>query len=138
MSRLDLCRLVDLPKFADHRGNLSFIESGQHIPFEIRRLYYLYDVPGGEPRGVHAHKNLEQLIFPAHGQFEIMLDDGSARRTFLLDRPDQGIYIPSLIWRELDHFSPGAVCMVLASQFYDPDDYIHEYDEFIEYLKKQP
>ncbi len=137
MSSLSDCRIINLPKFSDSRGNLSFIEGGVHVPFDIERIYYLYDVPVDSERGVHAHKKLQQLIFAINGSFDITLDDGTERKTFHLDSPSQGVCIPNMIWRELNNFSEGAVCMVLASEKYDADDYIHEYDEFIEVIKKQ-
>lgn len=135
MSKLQECKLVDLPRFSDERGNLGVIEAGKDIPFEIKRVYYLFDVPKAAERGVHAHKKLQQLIIPINGSFDIMLDDGTDRETFHLDNPTQGVYVTNMIWRELDNFTEGAVCMVFASEHYDPDDYYHEYDEFIQAIK---
>jgi len=129
--RLDECRIVELPKIADPRGNLTFIEGGRHVPFEISRVYYLYDVPGGSERGGHAHKGLSQLIIAMSGSFDIVLDDGSERRRFHLNRSYFGLYVCPMIWRELDNFSSGSVCMVLASNKYDADDYYRDYDEFV-------
>lgn len=123
--------IIDLPKFLDRRGNLSFAEQLKHVPFEIRRTYWIYDVPGGESRGGHAHRDLSQLIIAASGSFTVTLDDGEVKRTFLLNRPYQGLYIVPGIWRTLDDFSSGAVCLVLASDVYTEADYIRSYDEFI-------
>ena len=125
------CKIIDLPKISDVRGNLTFIEGRQHIPFGIKRVYYLYDVPGGETRGGHAHKNLEQFIIAANGSFDVILDNGREQTRYHLNRPYYGLYIPKLTWRELDNFSSGSVCLVLASELYGEDDYIRDYDEFI-------
>lgn len=125
------CRLIDLPKISDPRGNLTFIEGGQHVPFDIQRVYYLYDVPGGAERGGHAHKALHQLIVAMSGSFDVVLDDGSAKRRIHLNRSYSGLYICPMIWRELDNFSSGSVCMVLASNRYDEGDYYRHYEEFI-------
>jgi hypothetical protein len=130
MANIDNCRIIDLPKITDPRGNLSFIEGGQHIPFEIRRVYYLYDVPGGSDRGSHAHKNLHQFIVAMSGSFDVVLDDGGGRKRFHLNRSYYGLYVCPMMWRDLDNFSSGAVCMVLASEHYDEADYIRDYDEF--------
>ncbi len=127
---LDKCEIVQLPKITDNRGNLTFIEGGQHIPFEIRRVYYLYEVPGDMERGGHAHKVLHQLIVPISGSFDLHLDDGYSKRTFHMDSCNEGLYICPMIWRELDNFSTGAVCMVLASEPYDELDYYRDYREF--------
>ncbi|WP_022803012.1 sugar 3,4-ketoisomerase [Deinococcus ficus] len=127
---LDQARIVELPRIQDPRGNLTFIEGGQHLPFEIRRVYYLYDVPGGESRGGHAHRELEQLIIAASGSFEVVLDDGIRRKNFFLNRSYYGLYVPQRVWRELENFSSGSVCLVLASQHYDEADYFRQYDEF--------
>jgi len=121
------CKLIDLPKIGDPRGNLTFIESNNHIPFEIKRVYYLYDVPGGETRGGHAHKKLHQFIIAANGSFDVILDNGDKKKRFHLNRSYYGLYIKNMIWRELDNFSSGSVCLVLASDFYDEDDYIRDY-----------
>jgi hypothetical protein len=127
---LDQCKLVDLPKIHDPRGNLTFIESGQHVPFPIERVYYLYDVPGGEVRGGHAHKELQQLIIAVNGSFDVVIDDGRERQRFHLNRSYFGLYLPKLIWRELDNFSSGSVCLVLASAHYAENEYIRDYREF--------
>ena len=124
------CRIIELPKIADARGNLTFIESGRHIPFEIRRTYYLYDVPGGSSRAAHAHRELHQLMIAMAGSFDVTLDDGREKKTFHLNRSYYGLYIPPMIWRDLDNFSSGSVCMVLASDFYDEAEYIRDFAEF--------
>jgi hypothetical protein len=116
---------------SDRKGNLTVVEGNNTIPFEVKRTYYLYDVPGGESRGGHAHKALSQLIIAASGSFTVTLDDGSIKRTFLLNRPYQGLYIVPGIWRTLDDFSSGAVCMVLASEGYSEEDYIRDYNDFV-------
>lgn len=129
------CKLIDLPKITDHRGNLTFVESGKHIPFDIQRVYYLYDVPGGAERGGHAHKGLQQLIIAMSGSFDIVLDDGNEKKRIHLNRSYIGLYVSPMMWREIDNFSSGSVCMVLASNFYDESDYYRDYDEFITALK---
>jgi hypothetical protein len=128
---LDACRIIDLPKIADARGNLTFVEGGRHIPFEIKRAYYLYDVPGGAERGGHAHKDLHQLIIAISGAFDIVLDDGSRKQRYHLNRSYFGLYVCPMIWREMDNFSSGAVCLVLASNLYDESDYYRSYKEYI-------
>jgi len=128
---LNDCRLIELPKIADPRGNLTFVEGGNHIPFDIKRVYYLYDVPGGSDRGSHAHKNLHQFVVAMSGSFDIVLDDGDRQRRFHLNRSYYGLYICPMMWRTLDNFSSGGVCMVLASEVYTPDDYIRDHDEFL-------
>jgi dTDP-4-dehydrorhamnose 3,5-epimerase-like enzyme len=130
------CRIIELPKISDPRGNLSFIEGSRHIPFEIKRVYYLYDVPGGETRGGHAHKNLQQIIISMSGSFDVVLDDGVEKKTVSLNRSYQGLYLPSMMWRDLVNFSSGSVCMVLASDYYDEADYYRNYDEFLTQIKK--
>lgn len=132
---VDACRLIDLPRIGDPRGNLTFVEGGVHVPFQIARVYYLYDVPGGESRGGHAHKNLEQLIVAMSGSFDVVVDDGTRRKTFTLNRSYVGLYLPTLIWRELINFSSGAVCTVMASQRYDESDYYRQYGDFVADLK---
>lgn len=124
------CRIIELPKITDARGNLTFIEGGNHIPFDIQRVYYLYDVPGGAERGGHAHKGLSQLIVAMSGSFDVILDDGIDKRRVHLNRSYYGLYVCPMIWRELDNFSSGSVCMVLASNRYDEADYYRDYDEF--------
>ena len=128
MHLLENCKIVDLPKIADPRGNLTFIEGGGHVPFQIQRVYYLYDVPGGADRGGHAHKDLSQLIVAMAGSFDVVIDDGIAKKRYHLNRSYYGLYICPMIWRELDNFSSGSVCMVLASNRYDEADYYRDYD----------
>ena len=128
---LDNCRLINLPKIEDNRGNLTFIESGRQIPFDIKRAYYLYDVPGGATRAAHGHKALHQLMISMSGSFDVKLDDGRNKKIFHLNRSFIGLYIPPMIWRDMDNFSSGAVCMVLASEFYDESDYLRSYEDFI-------
>jgi dTDP-4-dehydrorhamnose 3,5-epimerase-like enzyme len=127
---IDKCRIITLPKISDTRGNLSVIESGNHIPFEIQRVYYLYDVPGGSHRGGHAHKKLEQLIIAMSGSFDIVLNDGTNQIRYHLNRSYIGLYIPQMVWREMDNFSSGAVCMAVASDKYSEADYYRNFDEF--------
>ena len=125
------CKLVDLPIIQDPRGNLTFIEGGNHIPFEIKRVYYLYDVPGGSERGGHAHKDLHQLIIAMSGSFDINLDDGKGNKIkHHLNRSYFGLYVCPMMWRDIDNFSSGAVCMVLASAPYDEADYFREFEKF--------
>jgi hypothetical protein len=128
---LDDCRIIDLPRITDPRGNLTFIEGLRHLPFDIARVYYLYDVPGGESRGGHAHRQLEQFVIAMSGSFDVVLDDGTARRTVSLNRSYYGLYMPRMIWRELVNFSSGSVCTVLASRPYEEEDYFRDYDEFV-------
>ena len=126
------CKIIDLPKISNTQGNLTFIEGGNHIPFDIQRVYYLYDVPGGATRGGHAHKNLHQLMIAMSGSFDIVLDDGREKQRYHLNRSYQGLYICPMIWRELDNFSSGSVCMVLASNLFDEDDYHRDYQTFLQ------
>lgn len=125
------CKIIDLPKITDPRGNLTFIEGNVHVPFDIKRVYYLYDVPGGAERGGHAHKALSQLIVAMSGSFDVLLDDGTEKRRFHLNRSYQGLYVCPMIWRELDNFSSGSVCMVLASNIYQESDYYRDYQEYL-------
>ena len=125
------CRIVELPKISDPRGNLTFIEGGSHIPFAIKRVYYLYDVPGGAERGGHGHKALHQLIIAMSGSFDVVLDDGYEKTRIHLNRSYYGLYVCPMIWRELDNFSSGSVCMVLASNLYEEDDYYRDYNMFV-------
>ncbi len=135
--RLSNCKIINLPKISDIRGNLTFIEENKHIPFEIKRVYYLYDVPGGESRGGHAHKNLQQFIIAANGSFDVILDDGFERKRFYLNRSYYGLYVPPMIWRELNNFSSGSVCLVLASELYDEEDYIRDYKTFEKFVREE-
>lgn len=134
---LNDCRLIELPKITDPRGNLTFVEGGNHIPFDIRRVYYLYDVPGGSDRGAHAHRKLHQFVVAMSGSFDIVLDDGDRQRRFHLNRSYYGLYICPMMWRTLDNFSSGGVCMVLASEVYDPADYIREHNEFLSLARRK-
>lgn len=128
------CTMIELDKHhSERRGNLSVVQNRETIPFDVKRIYYLYDVPGGESRGSHAHKELSQLIVAASGSFRVTLDDGNVKRSFILNRPYQGLYVKPGIWRDLDDFSSGAVAMVLASEVYLEEDYIRDYDEFLDY-----
>lgn len=127
------CTIIELDKHhSDRMGNISVVENSKDVPFDVRRAYYLYDVPGGESRGGHAHKELSQLIIAASGSFTVTLDDGKVKRTFTLNRPYQGLYVTPGIWRTLDDFSSGAVCLVLASDKYNESDYIRDYNVFKE------
>lgn len=129
------CSVVELDKHHHEKGNITVVESGQTVPFKVKRVYYLYDVPGGESRGGHAHRELRQLIVAASGSFNVTLDDGKVKRTVFLNRPYQALLIVPGIWRELDDFSSGSVCLVLASHVYDEHDYIRDYKTFLR-LKK--
>lgn len=131
------CSLIGLPKITDIRGNLTFIEGGNHVPFDIRRVYYLYDVPGGEARGGHGHKKLWQLMLAISGSFDVLLDDGVSRKSVCLNRPYEGLIICPMIWREIDNFSSGSVCLVMASEAYDEEDYFREYVDFMSAVKAE-
>ena len=124
-------RLFDLPKMSDPRGNLTFLETNRHVPFDIKRIYYLYDVPSGESRGGHAHRKAEEFIIAASGSFDVVLNDGSSEERFCLSRPYIGLYVANMVWRTLDSFSSGSVCLVVASEFFEEDDYIRDFDEFM-------
>ena len=125
------CRTIELPRITDPRGNLTFVEGGRHAPFDIRRVYYLYDVPGGAERGGHGHRTLQQILIAMSGSFDVLLDDGRERRRFHLNRSYFGLYVAPMIWRELDNFSSGSVCLVLASEVYDEADYYRDYQEYL-------
>ncbi|MEH1934001.1 MAG: FdtA/QdtA family cupin domain-containing protein [Nostoc sp.] len=131
------CKIINFPKITDPRGNLTFIEGGRHIPFEIQRVYYLYDVPGGAERGGHAHQQLQQLIIAMSGSFDVVLDDGYEKKCFHLNRSYYGLYICPMVWRELENFSSGSVCMVLASTFYEEADYYRNYQEFLKSVRSR-
>lgn len=134
---IDGCRLIKFPVVSDPRGNLTFIESETHIPFCIQRVYYLYDVPGGAERGGHAHKGLQQIIIAMSGSFDVVLNDGAKSYRYHLNRSYNGLYVCPMIWRELDNFSSGSVCMVLASNKYDEEDYYRDFGDYCAALKKQ-
>ena len=130
------CSIVELDRHhSDRKGNLTVVENGKTLPFNVKRVYYLYDVPGGESRGAHAHKELEQLIIAASGSFKVTLDDSKVKRTFFLNRPYQGLYVKPGMWRDLEDFSSGAVCMVLASEVFQAEDYIRSYQDFVSFRK---
>ncbi|MCR4915801.1 MAG: FdtA/QdtA family cupin domain-containing protein [Prevotella sp.] len=133
MPTLDI-NIIELPRVSDPRGNLTFAEEQQLVPFDIKRAYWVYDVPAGESRGGHAHKRLQQLVIAVNGSFTVTLDNGYERRSVLLNHPWQGLVIDVNTWRTLDDFSSGAVCLVLASEHYDEDDYIYDYDEFLKFI----
>ena len=131
-------QIVDLPKVSDPRGNLTFLEGSHHVPFEIRRVYYLYDVPGGELRGSHAHKECEEFIIAVSGSFDIVLDNGCMTNRYSMRRSYYGLYVPRMVWRTLDNFSSGSVCLVLSSHPYEEADYIRDYDRFLLAIKSTP
>jgi hypothetical protein len=134
---IETCKIVELPKITDVRGNLTFIEGGDQIPFDIQRVYYLYDVPGGAERGGHAHRGLHQLIIAMSGSFDVLLDDGNNKKRVHMNRSYNGLYVCPMIWRELDNFSSGAVLMVLASNKYTEDDYYRDYSDFMQARRKE-
>ena len=134
---IELARIINLRKISDPKGNLTPIEAGRDIPFDIRRVYYTYDIPGGETRGGHGHVRLEELIIAASGSFDVVLDDGNGRASFFLNRSYYGLYVPPMVWRELTNFSSGSVCLVLASDHYDEADYIRDYDDFLGAVRSQ-
>lgn len=125
------CKIIDLPKISDPRGNLTFIEGTRHIPFEIKRVYYLYDVPGGAERGAHGHRNLQQFVVAMSGAFDVVLDDGFETKKIHMNRSYYGLYISPMMWRDITNFSSGAVLMVLASEPYDASDYFRDYNQFL-------
>ena len=125
------CRIIDLPKFLDPRGNLSFAEQNNQIPFEIKRTYWIYDVPGGENRGGHAFRETEEFIIALSGAFDVIVDDGNERKTFSLNRSYYGLYIPKGMWREMENFSTNSLALEFASTVYDEGDYIRDYDEYL-------
>ena len=131
------CTIIELDKHhSERKGNISVIENDKTIPFEVKRVYYLYDIPGGEERGAHAHKKLQQLIIAASGSFDVILNDGNVKRRFTLNHPYQGLYVKPGIWRDLGEFSSGAVCLVLASEVYDEADYKRDYDAYLKFRSR--
>ena len=131
------CSMIEMDKHhSDLKGNITVVENGITVPFDVKRVYYLYDIPGGEARGGHAHKDLWQLIIAASGSFDVTLDDGNVKRTYSLNRANIGLLVVPGIWRELNNFSGGSICLVMASMLYDEDDYIRQYEEYIEYKTK--
>ncbi len=129
------CRLINLPKIQNRAGNITPVQSNTDIPFEIKRIYYLYDMPGGESRGGHAHKNLHQLIVAASGSFEVTLNDGKESKKFYLNHPYYGLLIVPGIWRELQNFSSGSICLVLASDKYSEEDYLRQYKDYLNFIR---
>ena len=127
------CTIVELPQVHNEAGNITTIENNKNIPFEVKRIYYLYDIPGGEDRGAHGHKKLQQFIIAASGSFDVTIDDGVNKRTFSLNHPNRALHLVSGMWRELSNFSSGAICLVLASEKYEENDYIREYADFKEF-----
>lgn len=134
---IEQCRIIELPKISDPRGNLTFVEANRHIPFDIKRVYYLYDVPGGSERAGHGHKQLQQLFIAMSGSFDLLIDDGHKKKKYHMNRSYYGLYVCPMIWRDLDNFSSGSVCMVFASDYYDESDYYREYQDFIEAVNQK-
>jgi hypothetical protein len=132
---LSIAKLIQFPKIQDQRGNLSFVEGANHLPFKIERCYWIYDVPGGEKRGGHAYKTNQELIIALSGSFDVLLDDGSKKQKFSLNRSYNGLYVANGIWRQMANFSTNSLALVLASTRYDPNDYIHNYKTFMEFIK---
>jgi hypothetical protein len=128
---IDNCKIIDLPKIHDDRGNLSFIEAGRHVPFVIQRTYWIYDVPGGEVRGGHAYRELQEFFVALSGSFDVVLDDGKARKTVSLNRSYFGLYVPNMIWRHLENFATNSVCLIMASLPYSKEDYIRDYELYL-------
>ncbi len=131
------CKIIDLPKISDPRGNLTFVEGQRHVPFDIKRIFYLYDIPTGEARGAHAHKELHQFLICLSGSFDVALDDGRQQKTVHLNRPWQGLHVPPMIWAAELNFDPGSVCLVLASMEFNESDYYRDYDQFLAALKSR-
>ncbi|MBD2177251.1 WxcM-like domain-containing protein [Pseudanabaena sp. FACHB-1998] len=129
------CKIIEFPKINDYRGNLTFVESSRHIPFDIQRVYYLYDVPGGAERAGHALKTCNQILIAMSGSFDVLLDDGFQKKCFHLNRSYYGLYVSPMIWREINNFSSGSVCMALVSTYYDPEDYYRNYEDFLKKVK---
>jgi len=136
VSSINDCRMIEFPKILDDRGNLTFLEGGEHIPFEIQRAYWIYDVPGGEERGGHGYFELQEFFIALSGSFDLVLDDGKNKKTVSLNRSYHGMYVPSLIWRHLENFSTNAVCMIVASRHYSEEDYMRNYDKFLDYKRR--
>ena len=134
---LEQCKLLEFPKITDHRGNLTFVEGDQHIPFQVQRVFYVYDIPSGESRGAHAHKTLQQVVICLSGSLDVSLDDGEDQRTVHLNRPWMGLYIPSMIWAWEGNFDPGTVYMVLASAHYNEADYHRDYEVFVQAVHRK-
>jgi dTDP-4-dehydrorhamnose 3,5-epimerase-like enzyme len=132
---VDECRIIELPKILDPRGNLTFVEEHRHIPFDIKRVFYLYDVPGGETRAGHANRGLQQFIVAMSGSFDVVVEDGFNKKTFSLNRSYFGLYLPGMVWREINNFSSGAVCLVLCDEYYDADDYYRDYEEWLRVVR---
>jgi hypothetical protein len=133
---VDSCRIIELPRINDPRGNLTFVESGRHVPFELKRIFYLYDVPGGAARAGHALKTCKQFLIANSGSFDVIVDDGTNKERFQLNRSHYGLYIPPLVWREIENFSSNSICMALASEFFAEDDYYREYSDFMAAIRK--
>lgn len=133
---VEFCRIIDLPKINDLRGNLTFIEENKHIPFEVKRIFYIYDIPTGKSRGAHAHHTLHQFIICLSGSLDVNLDDGHNKKTIHLNRPWQGLYIPPMIWGSESNFDPGTIYLVLASDFYDEADYYRDYNIFLQDVQR--
>ena len=127
---METARIIELPKILDRRGNLSFVEQNQHIPFEIKRTYWIYDVPGGEARGGHAYKENQEFIIALSGSFDVIIDDGKEKKTYTLNRSYYGLYIPNGTWREMDNFSTNSLALILSSTVYDKNDYVFDYEQF--------
>ena len=135
---VDDCRIINLPSIeSDRKGRLTPIYNSEHVPFDIKRVYYLYDVPAGSERGGHAHRELQQLIISVSGSFDVVIKDGAKEETFSLNRPFYGLYMPRHIWRELTNFSAGSICLVLASELYEAQDYIRDFEEFVRFTKSR-
>ena len=128
------CKMISFPKISDQRGNLTFVESAHHVPFNIQRVYYVYDVPGGERRGGHCHRTIHQVIIAVSGSFDVKVFDGETTTTFILNRAHQGLYIPPMTWREVENFASGSVSLVLVSDLYKESDYIRDYNEYIHFI----
>lgn len=133
---INQAKIIELPRIFDDRGNLSFLEGNSHIPFEINRTYWIYDVPGGEKRGSHAFKKLHEFIIALSGSFDVVIDNGKDKIKYSLNRSYYGLYIPNLVWRTFENFSTNSLCLVVASDFFNPDDYIHNYKVFLDFLNK--